>query len=157
MNIKLKIKYRQLVLALLLSFVIGTIQTAIAAIDYTYALDESVIRIDTVESPTGNKFIKLFGDKFWSNGIAGQPDVPYTVVRFLVPEYACDFSVSITRLTEKMSLNSDLKLYPVQEHTPMSEHRSDFFTEPDEKNTEPIVLSFLQKYWMIPILKEDFM
>lgn len=142
MNINPIIKRPPSVLELLLAFVIGAIQTAVAAIDYTYTLDESTLRLDTVKSPSGVDFIKISGDKFWSDGNPGEPELPYTVIRFLVPDNASDFSVSTTGFRGITTINPDIKLYPVQEMFSMNEYRSDFFTYPDVKKYETYLFEF---------------
>lgn len=145
MNKNSDIKCTTTIWILFLTFVIGSIQSAVAAIDYTYTLDEHSFRLDTVKSPSGIDFIRISCNKFWSDGIPGQPDVPYTIVRFLVPEHACDFKISIKELSGITSTETGFKLYPVQEPVSINDYRFDFFTEPDEKKYENYSSEFLAK------------
>lgn len=99
-------------------------------IDYELHLIENAFSIDTILSSNEQKYLKISGDHFYSYGKPGEPDIPYTTIRLQVPENAYNFSASITSLSDKVSFNPEIKLYPIQKEIPINEYTSDMFTLP---------------------------
>ncbi len=115
---------------------IGISSSMKASIDYEFNLTESVLKFDTVQSPNGQKYLKISGNDFWNDGEAGEPEIPYTNIRFLVPDNATDFSVQITDTDKITSTHPDIRLYPIQKEFSINDYTSDMFTEPDENAYE---------------------
>lgn len=116
--------------------------SALAAIDYTYSLTEHTIRLDTVESPFGQKFLRISGEDLLSKGNPGEPEIPYAVVRFLVPDNAYDFTVKISDLNSLPIVTPEICLYPVQKEVSMKDYTNDMFTEPDKNAYEEYFSEF---------------
>ncbi|MCM1141535.1 MAG: C25 family cysteine peptidase [Muribaculum sp.] len=102
-----------------------------ASLNYTYKTEDVLLRIDTVSAPDGNKYLKFEGDNVWDSGYPGQPEMPFSVIRFLVPDNAYDFSVKINNIYDIAALESDLPVYPCQEAVAINDYTSDMFTMPD--------------------------
>lgn len=102
-----------------------------ASVNYTYRSDDVLLRIDTVASPDGNKYLKFEGDNVWDSGEPGHPEIPFSVVRFLVPDGAYDFSVKINNVYDIVAIQSDLQVYPCQEGVTINDYTPDMFTLPD--------------------------
>lgn len=90
-----------------------------------------VLKLDTIQSPTGQQFLKFSGHNIWGNGLPACPEMPYSVVRFLVPDNACNFTVEIDDIGNVLTYDSNLPLYPVQEAISINDYSSEMFTEPD--------------------------
>lgn len=90
-----------------------------------------VLKLDTIQSPTGQQFLKFSGHNIWGNGLPSCPEMPYSVVRFLVPDNACNFTVEIDEIGNVLTYDSNLPVYPVQEAISINDYSSEMFTEPD--------------------------
>lgn len=90
-----------------------------------------VLKLDTIQSPTGQQFLKFYGHNIWGNGLPSCPEMPYSVVRFLVPDNACNFTVEIDEIGNVLTYDSNLPVYPVQEAISINDYSSEMFTEPD--------------------------
>lgn len=90
-----------------------------------------VLKLDTIQSPTGQQFLKFSGHNIWGNGLPSCPEMPYSVVRFLVPDNACNFTVEIDEIGNVLTYDSKLPVYPVQEAISINDYSSEMFTEPD--------------------------
>lgn len=99
-------------------------------IHYKYDFRET-IKIDTVASPHGQEFLKIYGNNLWMKGETAHPEIPYTIVRFLVPDNAGDFSVKIDNLEHSELPKSELPLFPKQQDTTINEYDVTDFTYPD--------------------------
>lgn len=118
-------------LAWLMAGIVGILpMTVNASIQHICNFSE-IIKIDTIESPTGQKFLKFSGDNVWGSGETAHPEIPFAVVRFLVPDNAVGFSVKITGTDDVTTHSADFPLYPVQQAVPINEYTPDMFTEPD--------------------------
>lgn len=112
------------------------------SIDYTLTLTENSIQLDTIQSPEGTNYLKISGNRFWTVGEPGEPEIPYTVIRFLVPDGAYDFSAQIMSTENIRTLYPGLKLCPVQKDVPINDYTPDLFTEPDENLYETFSSGF---------------
>lgn len=90
-----------------------------------------ILKLDTIQSPTGQQFLKFTGQDIWGYGISSYPEMPYSTVRFLVPDNACNFTVEIDEIGDVLTYETNLPLYPVQEAISINDFSSDMFTEPD--------------------------
>lgn len=102
------------------------------SIVYSFDFSNRII-IDTIKSPQGNKYLKIDGDNLWTYGKPGEPEIPYTTLRFLVPDNATNFSVEINNISEVESLITQLPVYPIQDEIAINDYSADMFTPPDDK------------------------
>ena len=131
MNSQIILSRLRYCLAWLMAGIVGILpMTVNASIQHICNFSE-IIRIDTIDSPSGQKFLKFSGDNVWGSGETAHPEIPFAVVRFLVPDNAVGFSVKITGTDDVKTHSVDLPLYPVQQAVPINEYTSDMFTEPD--------------------------
>lgn len=116
---------------------LGAIMSALAStnvgasITYTLTIGEGEIEQMEVTAPDGTIYSRLSGDDMFSFGETGQPDIPYKVIRFLVPDNATDFSVSISNISDVRTISLDHQLYPVQAEIPINDYSDEKFVYAD--------------------------
>lgn len=86
-----------------------------------------------ITAPNGDMFSKVSGSGMSGSGEIGHPELPYKVVRFLVPDNAYDFNVTVESMEATAPLVLDNTIYPVQKPIPTSLYSENVFTFPDEE------------------------
>ena len=93
-------------------------------------------------APNGDSFSKVSGRDMFGSGEIGQPELPYKVIRFLVPDDAYDFNVTIEDMSAASPLMLENAIYPVQNDVPINDYRDDMFTFPDKEMYRNLRTSF---------------
>lgn len=88
--------------------------------------------IGNITAPNGESFSRVSGRDMFGSGEIGQPELPYKVIRFLVPDNAYDFKVTIEDMGPTSPFVLDNAIYPVQKDIPINDYTDDMFTFPDE-------------------------
>ena len=86
-----------------------------------------------ITAPNGDNYSKVSGRDMFGSGEIGQPELPYKVIRFLVPDNAYDFNVSIEDMSTVSPLVLENTIYPVQKDIPINDYSYDMFTYPDQE------------------------
>lgn len=102
-----------------------TSQASRQSIVHTENFDIGDFSIDNFVSPSGDTYTKLSWANTFSTGEVGQPELLVRYIRFLVPDNACDFSVSVVEASLNSHINLEYPLYPVQDKKPMDNYFSD--------------------------------
>lgn len=95
-----------------------------------------------MKAPNGDSFSKVSGRDMFGSGEIGQPELPYKVIRFLVPDNAYDFNVTIEDMSAASPLMLENAIYPVQNDVPINDYNDDMFTFPDKEMYRNLKTSF---------------
>ncbi len=124
----------------------------ITSVGYPVRLDAGIIHqedfnasdfdIWSITAPNGNSFSKVSGRDMFGSGEIGQPELPYKVIRFLVPDNAYDFNVTIEDIGAASPFVLDNAIYPVQEDVSINDYSDDMFTFPDKEMYRSLKTSF---------------
>lgn len=104
-----------------------------AAITHTQAFNLSDMDVETITAPDGSQYSRLQGDLMFCDGDPGSPDIPSKVIMFLVPDNACDFSISVTTSSSPKQISLNYPLVPVQQPIPISKYDDSMFTYADDR------------------------
>ena len=96
----------------------------------------------SMTAPNGDSFSKVSGQDMFGSGEVGQPELPYKVIRFLVPDNAYDFNVTIEDMGATSPFVLKNAVYPVQKDIPINDYRDDMFTFPDKEIYRSLKTSF---------------
>ena len=102
-----------------------------AAITHTQAFNLSDMDVETITAPDGSQYSRLQGDLMFCDGDPGSPDIPSKVIMFLVPDNACDFSISVTTSSSPKQISLNYPLVPVQQPIPINKYDDSMFTYAD--------------------------
>lgn len=103
-----------------------------AAITYTHIMSESDLNIYEVTAPDGTVFSRISGTDMFGGGEVGHPEIPYKVIRFLVPDNAYDFTVAMEDSSDTEMLMLDNPIFPNQQAISINDYCDDLFTYCDE-------------------------
>lgn len=103
-----------------------------ATITYSYSIDETDLNIYDVSAPDGTIFSRISGLDMFGSGEVGHPEIPYKVIRFLVPDNAYDFSVKIVEMKDLSTIELGNKIYPNQQPVSINDYTDEMFTYADE-------------------------
>lgn len=101
------------------------------ALTYTYTMGMSELDIHDVKAPDGTIYTRISGSDMVGSGEVGHPELPYKVVRFLVPDDSSDFSVTVEAVDGIRQFPLLYPLYPVQESVSINDYSEDQFTYGD--------------------------
>lgn len=96
----------------------------------------------TMTAPNGHTFSKVSGKDMFVSGEIGQPEITYKVIRFLVPDNAYDFKVTVEDIGVTSPFLLDNAIYPVQKAVPINDYNDDMFTFPDKEEYRNLKTSF---------------
>lgn len=116
--------------------------TSRATITYSHSINETDLNIYEISAPDGTVFLRISGDDMFGDGEVGHPEIPYKVVRFLVPDNAYDFSVEIVEMDNLSTIELGNKIYPNQQPVSINDYTDDMFTYADEETYEKASSSF---------------
>ncbi|MDE5795454.1 MAG: hypothetical protein K2I08_12125, partial [Muribaculaceae bacterium] len=106
--------------------------TLLGSISYTHVLNETDLNIYDVTAPDGTVFSRITGTDMFGEGEEGHPEIPYKVIRFLVPDNAYDFSVEIVEIEGVGTIELSHEIYPNQLPIPINDYTDDMFCYPNE-------------------------
>ena len=112
----------------MLMICIGLPMSLSAAISYTQTFGENAISTQLITAPNGQVYTSFYGQDIIGSGEPGQPEMPYKVVRFLVPEEATDFSVTVNGIEGISTYTLAYPLYPVQKAISINDFSEELFT-----------------------------
>lgn len=126
--------------------------TLVAEEVHTLRFNESDFARYEITAPNGYKFTKVTGADMFGSGESGSPEVPFKTIRFLVPDNAKDFTVSLETLGESRILHLEKPLYPVQAEISINDYTDDCFVYPDTEiytsSSMPIRAEILDDSWL---------
>lgn len=103
-----------------------------AGIKYAFTLADEPIKLDTICSPSGVQYIRFIGEGLCSSGEIGQPNIPYKVIRFLVPENAYNFTAQISSKGGMTTYIVDIPLCTIQKSISINDYYDGMSTSKDE-------------------------
>lgn len=124
-----------------------------SSITYTHILNETDMEIHEITAPDGTIFSRITGEDMFGDGKIGHPEIPYKVIRFLVPDNAYDFSVEIVDAEDINTIELGNKIYPHQLPIPINDYTDEMFSYADDSAYEKTVSAFraevLEKFHMV--------
>lgn len=99
--------------------------------------DPSEIEVTTTTEDDGNNYSKIKWNDLYSNAKPGSPELPVDYVRFIVPMYSNNFSVTVTPDGSNADIPIEGRIYPAQTPRTTSDDSPPVFLAPSSDDYVP--------------------